>query len=31
VVFSMLYNGRNTSGARGIQSNLGTMLASFNR
>lgn len=31
VVFSMIYNGRNTSGARGIQQNLGTLLASYTR
>ncbi|HSU16193.1 D-alanyl-D-alanine carboxypeptidase/D-alanyl-D-alanine endopeptidase [Longimicrobium sp.] len=31
VVFSMLYNGRNTSGARGIQQNLGVLLASYTR
>ena len=31
VVFSMVYNGRNTSGARGIQSSLGTLLASYTR
>lgn len=31
VVFSMLYNGKNTSGARGIQQNLGVLLATYNR
>ncbi|HKP77348.1 MAG TPA: D-alanyl-D-alanine carboxypeptidase/D-alanyl-D-alanine-endopeptidase, partial [Longimicrobiaceae bacterium] len=31
VVFSMVYNGRNTGGARGIQQNLGTLLASYTR
>jgi len=31
IVFSFLYNGRNTSGARGIQSKLGDMLADFSR
>lgn len=29
VVFSMLYNGKNTSGARGVQQNLGNLLASY--
>lgn len=29
VVFSFLYNGRNTSGARGVQSQLGELLASY--
>jgi D-alanyl-D-alanine carboxypeptidase/D-alanyl-D-alanine-endopeptidase (penicillin-binding protein 4) len=31
VVFSMLYNGKNTSGARGIQQQLGVLLASYKR
>jgi PBP4 family serine-type D-alanyl-D-alanine carboxypeptidase len=31
IVFSFLYNGRNTSGARGIQQQLGEMLAGFTR
>jgi len=31
VVFSFLYNGRNTSGARGVQQNLGNLLASYKR
>jgi D-alanyl-D-alanine carboxypeptidase/D-alanyl-D-alanine-endopeptidase (penicillin-binding protein 4) len=31
VVFSMLYNGRNTSGARGIQQSLGNLLAGYTR
>jgi serine-type D-Ala-D-Ala carboxypeptidase/endopeptidase (penicillin-binding protein 4) len=31
VVFSMIYNGRNTGGSRGIQQNLGTLLASYTR
>jgi D-alanyl-D-alanine carboxypeptidase/D-alanyl-D-alanine-endopeptidase (penicillin-binding protein 4) len=31
VVFSMLYNGKNTSGARGIQQNLGVLLAGYKR
>ena len=31
VVFSLLYNGRNTSGARGVQTQLGTLLASYRR
>ena len=31
VAFSMLYNGRNTSGARGVQVQLGTLLASYRR
>lgn len=29
IVFSFLYNGRNTSGARGIQQQLGTLLADY--
>jgi D-alanyl-D-alanine carboxypeptidase/D-alanyl-D-alanine-endopeptidase (penicillin-binding protein 4) len=31
VVFAMIYNGRNTGGSRGIQANLGTLLASYTR
>ena len=31
VVFSFLYNGRNTSGARGVQQNLGNLLATYTR
>ncbi|HEX6373406.1 MAG TPA: D-alanyl-D-alanine carboxypeptidase/D-alanyl-D-alanine-endopeptidase [Longimicrobium sp.] len=31
VVFSFLYNGRNTSGARGVQTNLGNLLAGYTR
>ncbi|HEX2203043.1 MAG TPA: D-alanyl-D-alanine carboxypeptidase/D-alanyl-D-alanine-endopeptidase, partial [Longimicrobium sp.] len=31
VVFSFLYNGRNTGGARGVQTNLGNLLASYSR
>ncbi|HEX6746224.1 MAG TPA: D-alanyl-D-alanine carboxypeptidase/D-alanyl-D-alanine-endopeptidase [Longimicrobium sp.] len=31
VVFSMIYNGKNTSGARGIQQNLGVLLANYKR
>jgi D-alanyl-D-alanine carboxypeptidase/D-alanyl-D-alanine-endopeptidase (penicillin-binding protein 4) len=31
VVFSMLYNGKGTSGARGVQQNLGVLLASYKR
>ncbi|HEX8905688.1 MAG TPA: D-alanyl-D-alanine carboxypeptidase/D-alanyl-D-alanine-endopeptidase, partial [Longimicrobiaceae bacterium] len=31
VVFSMLYNGKNTGGARGIQQNLGVLLANYKR
>lgn len=31
VVFSMIYNGRGTSGSRGVQQNLGTLLATFTR
>ncbi|MDB4950322.1 MAG: D-alanyl-D-alaninecarboxypeptidase/D-alanyl-D-alanine-endopeptidase [Gemmatimonadetes bacterium] len=31
IVFSLLYNGRNTSGARSIQQSLGNMLAELNR
>jgi D-alanyl-D-alanine carboxypeptidase/D-alanyl-D-alanine-endopeptidase (penicillin-binding protein 4) len=31
VVFSFLYNGRNTSGARGVQVNLGNLLAGYTR
>jgi D-alanyl-D-alanine carboxypeptidase/D-alanyl-D-alanine-endopeptidase (penicillin-binding protein 4) len=31
VVFSFLYNGRNTSGARGVQTNLGNLLAAYTR
>ena len=31
VVFSMLYNGKGTSGARGVQQNLGNLLASYKR
>jgi D-alanyl-D-alanine carboxypeptidase/D-alanyl-D-alanine-endopeptidase (penicillin-binding protein 4) len=31
VVFSMIYNGRGTSGARGVQQNLGNLLAGFTR
>ncbi|HET7230951.1 MAG TPA: D-alanyl-D-alanine carboxypeptidase/D-alanyl-D-alanine-endopeptidase [Longimicrobium sp.] len=31
VVFSFLYNGRNTSGARGVQQNLGNLIASYKR
>ncbi|HEY0015434.1 MAG TPA: D-alanyl-D-alanine carboxypeptidase/D-alanyl-D-alanine-endopeptidase [Longimicrobium sp.] len=31
VVFSFLYNGRNTSGARGVQTNLGNLLAGYRR
>jgi D-alanyl-D-alanine carboxypeptidase/D-alanyl-D-alanine-endopeptidase (penicillin-binding protein 4) len=31
VAFSMVYNGRGTSGSRGIQQNLGTLLANFTR
>ncbi|HYH79755.1 MAG TPA: D-alanyl-D-alanine carboxypeptidase/D-alanyl-D-alanine-endopeptidase [Longimicrobium sp.] len=31
VVFSFLYNGRGTSGARGVQQNLGNLLASYKR
>jgi D-alanyl-D-alanine carboxypeptidase/D-alanyl-D-alanine-endopeptidase (penicillin-binding protein 4) len=31
VVFSFLYNGRNTSGARGVQQNLGNLLAGYTR
>jgi D-alanyl-D-alanine carboxypeptidase/D-alanyl-D-alanine-endopeptidase (penicillin-binding protein 4) len=31
VVFSFLYNGRNTGGARGVQQNLGNLLASYTR
>lgn len=31
VVFSFLYNGRNTGGARGVQQNLGNLLAGYTR
>lgn len=31
VVFSFLYNGRNTGGARGVQQNLGNLLATYSR
>ncbi|HET7459739.1 MAG TPA: D-alanyl-D-alanine carboxypeptidase/D-alanyl-D-alanine-endopeptidase [Longimicrobium sp.] len=31
VVFSFLYNGRNTSGARGVQQNLGNLVAAYKR
>jgi D-alanyl-D-alanine carboxypeptidase/D-alanyl-D-alanine-endopeptidase (penicillin-binding protein 4) len=31
IVFSFLYNGRNTSGARNVQQQLGNMLAEFSR
>jgi serine-type D-Ala-D-Ala carboxypeptidase/endopeptidase (penicillin-binding protein 4) len=31
VVFSFLYNGRNTGGARGVQTNLGNLLATYSR
>lgn len=31
VVFAFLYNGRNTGGARGVQQNLGNLLASYRR
>lgn len=31
VVFSFLYNGRNTSGARGVQQNLGNLVAGYKR
>lgn len=31
VAFSFLYNGRNTSGARGVQQNLGNLIATFRR
>lgn len=31
VVFSFLYNGRNTGGARGVQTNLGNLLATYTR
>jgi serine-type D-Ala-D-Ala carboxypeptidase/endopeptidase (penicillin-binding protein 4) len=31
VVFSFLYNGRNTGGARGVQVNLGNLLAGYTR
>jgi D-alanyl-D-alanine carboxypeptidase/D-alanyl-D-alanine-endopeptidase (penicillin-binding protein 4) len=31
VVFSFLYNGRNTGGARGVQQNLGNLLATYQR
>lgn len=31
VVFSFIYNGRNTSGARGVQVSLGNLLASYRR
>lgn len=31
VVFSFLYNGRNTGGARGVQQNLGNLLATYRR
>lgn len=31
VAFSFLYNGRNTSGARGVQQQLGDLLASYSR
>jgi len=31
VVFSMLYNGKGTSGARGVQQNLGVLLATYKR
>jgi D-alanyl-D-alanine carboxypeptidase/D-alanyl-D-alanine-endopeptidase (penicillin-binding protein 4) len=31
IVFSFLYNGRNTSGARGIEQQLGDLLANFSR
>ncbi len=30
VVFSFIYNGNNTSGARGVQQNLGNLLAGYN-
>lgn len=31
VVFSMIYNGKGTSGARGVQQNLGNLLAGYTR
>jgi D-alanyl-D-alanine carboxypeptidase/D-alanyl-D-alanine-endopeptidase (penicillin-binding protein 4) len=31
VAFAFIYNGRNTSGARGVQTNLGNLLASYRR
>ena len=31
VAFSFIYNGRNTSGARGVQTSLGNLLASYRR
>ncbi|HYJ79761.1 MAG TPA: D-alanyl-D-alanine carboxypeptidase/D-alanyl-D-alanine-endopeptidase [Longimicrobiaceae bacterium] len=31
VAFSLIYNGRNTSGARGVQQQLGDLLASYSR
>jgi serine-type D-Ala-D-Ala carboxypeptidase/endopeptidase (penicillin-binding protein 4) len=31
VVFSMIYNGRGTSGSRGVQQNLGNLLATYTR
>jgi len=31
VAVSMLYNGRNVGGARGVQQNLGNLLASYRR
>jgi hypothetical protein len=31
VVFAFIYNGRNTSGARGVQLQLGDLLAGYRR